>query len=522
MRTIILLATTLFGGLTLLTPQANAQSGLPLWTNFFNGPDNNQDQATAIAVDKNGNVFVTGSSAGTGGYPDYATVAYSSAGVALWTNRYNGYSGAGFKRAIPAALAADSNGNVFVTGQTYDGSSYDAATIKYSSAGTPLWTNLYIGPANASDGGKALAVDSNGDVLVAGFYSYSGSSYYLTLKYSNAGTLLWTNLYDAGGGDNVAYAVAVDGTGSVFVTGRSSGSGTGADYATVAYSGTGLPLWTNFYNGPGNTNDDIAYYIAVDSSSNVIVTGSSTGLGTGEDYATIKYSNAGVPLWNNRYDGPAQGDDFPAGIAVDRGGNVFVTGSSTATNGYLDYATVAYSGAGAPLWTNRYDGPAQRDDSAFGIAVDSGGNVFVTGYSTATNGYSDYATVAYSGAGLPLWTNLFGGQQNSSASAIDVDGSGNLFVTGYWWNGSNNDYVTIKYSSSAPVHLDFQRLNHQLVLSWLNPGFGLQSAPAISGTFTNIPGATSLPARGQPAKSRLSLHGRGSAGRTCGCCPAGG
>jgi hypothetical protein len=493
MRTIILVASILFGSLTLFAPQANAQGGLPLWTNFYNGPGNNQDQATAVAVNNNGNVFVTGSSVGTGGSQDYATVAYSSAGLALWTNSYRG---SGFKTAIPAALAADTNGNVFVTGQAFDGTNYNAATINYSTTGAPLWTNLYIGPTNARDGGNALAVDSHGDVLVAGYYSYNGTSYYLALKYSNAGTPVWTNLYNGGVGDSVAYAVALDNSGNVFVTGRSSGIGTGDDYATVAYSGTGLPLWTNRYNGPGNTTDDDAYYIAVDNSGNVIVTGSSIGLGTGADYATIKYSNAGVPLWTNRYDGPAQSDDFPAGIAVDSSGNVFVTGYSTATNGYLDYATVAYSGTGVPLWTNRYDGAAQGDDSAVGIAVDSSGNVFVTGSSTAASGYKDYATVAYSGTGVPLFTNLYAAAPNGDAlaSAIAVDGSGNLLVTGYSSNGSTNEFVTIKYSSSAPsapVRLDFQRLNNQLVLSWTNASFALQSAPTVTATFTNIPGATS-------------------------------
>ncbi len=66
-------------------------------------------------------------------------------------------------------------------------------------------------------------------------------------------------------------------------------------------------------------------------------------------------------------------------------------------------------------------------------------------------------------------------------------------MTGLSWNDGYDDYVTIKYSSSVPppVHLDFQLLGNQLLLSWTNAGFSLQSAPAITGTFTNIPGATS-------------------------------
>jgi hypothetical protein len=73
------------------------------------------------------------------------------------------------------------------------------------------------------------------------------------------------------------------------VTGRSEGIGTGYDYATIAYnSATAAEQWVARYNGPGN-GQDIAYAIAVDSTRNVYVTGGSTGIGTG-DFATIKYS----------------------------------------------------------------------------------------------------------------------------------------------------------------------------------------------------------------------------------------
>ena len=70
---------------------------------------------------------------------------------------------------------------------------------------------------------------------------------------------------------------------------------------TIKYSSAGLPLWTNRYNGPGNDHD-CANALAVDASNNVIVTGYSMSNTGGYGYATIKYSSAGVPLWTNRYE----------------------------------------------------------------------------------------------------------------------------------------------------------------------------------------------------------------------------
>src|SRR5207248_2857485 len=111
------------------------------------------------------------------------------------------------------------------------------------------------------------------------------------------------------------------------------------------------------------------------------------------DYATVGYSGAGVPLWTNRYDGQPSGNDFANAVAVDASGNVFVTGFSAGSGSSYDYATIKYSGLGVPLWTNRYNGPTRGDARASAVAVDASGNVVVTGYWTDSGGFSDYATI---------------------------------------------------------------------------------------------------------------------------------
>ncbi|MEK7706725.1 MAG: SBBP repeat-containing protein, partial [Verrucomicrobiota bacterium] len=395
------LSLLLFGALAALTPRVSAQGGVPLWTNRYNGPGIGGDYCRAAVVDGDGNVFVTGGSSGSSS-TDYLTIKYSSAGVPLWTNRFNG---PGNSSDYAYAAAVDVSGNVFVTGSSYvSGSANNYATIAYSSTGVPLWTNYYNGPGNNYDIPYRVVVDGGGNVFVTGYSVGSGSSEdYATIAYSSAGAPLWTNRYNgSGNGNDEARDLVVDGSGNVVVTGGSE-----SDYVTIKYSSAGVPMWTNRYSGPGN-GDDFAFAVATDDSGNLFVTGQSVGSGSFYDYATIAYSGAGVPLWTNRYNGTGNGDDCANAIAVDGSGNVFVAGQSS-DGSFFDYATVAYSGAGVPLWTNRYNGPGNDDDIARAVAVDGAGNVFVTGYSYATNGVADYATIGYASTGVPLWTNRYDG-----------------------------------------------------------------------------------------------------------------
>lgn len=465
-------------GLATMPPKLYGQTGAPMWTNAYVGPGNGGDFVTAAAVDGSGNVFVTGFSENQTSFTSrsYATVAYSSAGVALWTNLYNGSSN-DFSSA--KAIAVDSSGNVVVTGNSFNGvvgSNY-FDTIKYSGAGVPLWTNRY--PSQYSIAGPcAVAVDSSGNVFMASPVGIAA--------YSSGGALLWSN------NEVSAFFVAVDSSGNVLVTASvASGSGNW-DYITTKLSNDGVPLWTNRYDGGVNDNTKA---IALDSAGNVFVTGHSF-TSTNYYFATVGYSAAGAPLWTNRYNRPGGSDDRAIAMAVDRNGNVFVTGRSDKvfnSNLFSDYeyATVAYSSSGMQLWSNLYDN-GYGGNVPFAIAVDAIGNVFVTGQSQY-NG-TGYATLAYSNAGVPLWTNRYDAVPGpSTATAIAVDGNGDVFVSGESADRPpyiRQHYTTIKYSSTAPK-LNIQNLNSGFVLTWTVPGWNLQCAPTASSTFTNIPGATS-------------------------------
>src|SRR5688572_31576369 len=132
-----------------------------------------------------------------------------------------------------------------------------------------------------------------------------------------------------------------------------------------------LEAWVRRYNSDEARSQDNARKVAVDPDGNIIVAGDTDDRITGADILVIKYSGAGVALWTNRYNGPANGDDRGTSVGVDQSGNVFVTGSSgdgpEGTN--VNYITFGLSPGGVPLWTNRYDGPANGEDVARALAV---------------------------------------------------------------------------------------------------------------------------------------------------------
>ena len=371
-----------------------APNGDTLWVRRYNGPGNSTDAALALAVDNAGNVYVTGESRVNETSTDYATIKYAPNGDTLWVRRYNG-PGNNIDAAL--ALAVDGSGNVYVTGQSDgSGTSRDYATIKYTPNGDTLWVRRYNGFGNFDDVATALTLDASGNVYVTGYSWGSGTSTdYATIKYAPNGDTLWVRRYNGSGNNqDFANALAVDGSENVYVTGFSEESGTFRDYATIKYAPNGDTLWVRHYNGPGNSQD-AANALAVDGSGNVYVTGYSPGSGTSYDYATIKYAPNGDTLWVRRYNGPENGDDDAFALAVDGSGGVYVTGVSSGGLTDYDYATIKYSPNGDTLWVRRYNGPGNDYDDANALAVDGSGKVYVTGESGGSGTSTDYATIKY-------------------------------------------------------------------------------------------------------------------------------
>ena len=104
-------------------------------------------------------------------------------------------------------------------------------------------------------------------------------------------------------------------------------------------------------------------------------------------------AQAAVEAWVRRYSHTADSTDYAQKVVTDNAGNVIVAGYTDDGSTGDDFLIIKYSGAGVPLWTNRYNGPGNSGDQAYAVAVDGSGNAFVTGHSVGSGSSSDYAKI---------------------------------------------------------------------------------------------------------------------------------
>ena len=424
------------------------------WNTFLGGGAD--DYSRSIALDADGNIYVTGNSA----------EAWTCALVACTVNPYTG--------------------------------DYDAFVAKLDGTTGDLLWNTFLGGAGLDDS-MGIAVDNVGNVYVSGYSTQTwgtplrdfggGSADGFTAKLDAAsGTLTWHTFL---GGTEIdrSWGVAVDGTGNVYVTGNSIaawscspvactvGTFNGMEDAfTAKLDSSGALQWNTFLGGAGT---DVGYGLTVDGGGNIYISGYSTETwgappqahsGDSDGFAA-KLNSSGALTWNTFLGGA--GTDLGYGISLDAGGSIYVAGTSYAdwgaplrafSGGLADGFAAKLDGtSGALTWHTFLGGTGY--DYVYGIVVDGAGSIYLAGASDAAWGYPlrDYTAeldgfaAKLSPTGRLMSSAFLGGIAPDKGYGIAVYGNAeNVFVSGYSsdaWGTPVRDYTGGKDTFVAKVDL---------------------------------------------------------------------
>lgn len=268
----------------------------------------------------------------------------------------------------------------------------------------------------------------------------------------------WIQRYDPDLGQSpIVSDVATDVNGNVAVTGFTYSGGTRIYYTAKYDALDGHVVWESVYNSGFGASE--AKAVAFDASGNVVVTGKSVGNGSSSDYYTIKYRGSdGFELWHDRYNGTNNGEDEADFIAVDSAGNVVVTGSSVGAGSAGDMHTRKLNSNGQFVGEIRFTTAATRDDFATGLVIDSAGNVIVCGVAQVASGDKQFYVAKYELDATPTitWSKTFGVDGDDDIpTGITLDSTDAVIVTGTTSNqNSSNAFLTRKYSAAGVFDWD--------------------------------------------------------------------
>jgi hypothetical protein len=425
----------------------NAQANLE-WTATYMGPLAGGN-AYLLQIDGDSNIYVSGQIIASGSRNDVATIKYNSKGDSLWTRLYSGWPTG---TTTAEGLAVDKDGNVYisgsvVTGAVGGGANINCVTVKYSREGELLWEKQH--DESPDDRSVGVGIDDSGYVYIAGVRNQTGGSGWgiIAVKYDPlTGDTIWTASYDHSSTSiDIANAMTVDGAGNVYVCGYSNSDSIRS--LVLKFNSNGQLEWASLYKTPGISGSLAGNAVKVHEG-NVYITGQCyNGPATFVDFLTIKYFSNGDTAWVRKYSNSTS-SDIAQDLVIDNSGNVCVTGASRITgqggSNNWDYLTVKYDNSGNFLWQSTYNGPAgPTQDEARAIALDRDNNVYVTGGSSVSPLFynAEFATVKYDVDGNQEWverySSYFGGY------AIALDDNFNVYVTG---STSGVSYRVLKYN----------------------------------------------------------------------------
>jgi hypothetical protein len=362
------------------------------WVQRVDGTANGDDEATAVLVDGNGDVVVTGYVTTLAGGRDVYVGKFNSSGSLLWDYTYNG-TGNGTDMGL--TLALEGTNFVIVGGRVegaVTGNDFFAAKLS-ASTGAVVWETEHNRGSTVSDIPARVAVGSDGGVVLTGISGAGNSADGLTIKLNGAdGSLRWSRIYNFANRPDGMRGVALDGANNVIVSGYSQGAN--FDMYTAKYEAdTGTTLWDKRYNGNFNSSD-AAWDVIVDRQGNVLVTGTSYRAAGVRDGMTVKYSGLdGTVAWAKRpfdYE-TTTGNDENLSIALDGLGNLVVVGYTEKQATGVDYYVARHLNNGGitdgdAVGEATFDGYYLGDDKIYQVRMDPNGAIWLVGYTTTSRG----------------------------------------------------------------------------------------------------------------------------------------
>ncbi len=352
-----------------------------------------------------------------------------------------------------SACKVDGSGNVYVTTNTISATEKaNILTTKYNSSGVVQW-QVEKDNADENDYGSAIEVDGSGNVYVGAATWVDGTNKYdyLVIKYNSSGTQQWTATYNgAGNFYDIPTDILVDGSGNVYVTGASYGSGTLSDFCTIKYNSSGTTQWNSRYDY--SSDQDIAAIIKEAPSGRIYIVGASENAPGVWDFAAIKYNQStGAQLAVNRNSASGSGFDQVFSADVDASGNIYLAGRASVVDEGFNLRTVKIDTALSVVWARNRDF-ALLDDEAHGVVVDLDNNVYVTGWVTNADGTKSFETLKYNSSGTLQWhqeESSPNGGLDTYALKISSVTDGNIVVAGNIDNGASLDFLTVIYNEDG-------------------------------------------------------------------------
>jgi hypothetical protein len=283
-----------------------------------------------------------------------------------------------------SGVAVDTDGNIAVAGEIRvdkDINDWDMWIALYDPDGTELWTDGYVGPAAGIDVSEGVVFDGGGNVVVVGRTETAAETDDAWMrKLDPVGTELWTQTYNGpGDSHDVYYAVTILGDDIITVGCEMAESGY---YETriVAHDPDGVELWSVNEVNEQDANV-LGYGVALDDEGNIHVTGRTVN-GFDYDVWVAKYAPQGQPIWLATWDGASSDTDSGNDIIVADTGNVFIAGTTAFTDQLNNILAGSWDGDGNERWFDSYDGELSLGDSGSGVALDADGFVYVVGGET--------------------------------------------------------------------------------------------------------------------------------------------